>query len=979
MPVTSTTVAGVNCFQFSGSVTDAEIKTAWASAISSGVYILNRAIYLDSTADISGVLGGYLVDFGTQVLPGIILHASRNKSKSTFKNFVFYQRVGLAVANRTKFVQSTDGTTLSVINGVLADGLSMLGGSFVYAVAGNSGTGDSRYLNELAFASLDGATLMSQQFTEQELQPVIGSSTQIKGLSFQKAFGFPQVDNTSIASDIQVAVYRCNLNTEHASQLILRAMPTFSTYSISLCYIDSYCTRQGNDVSSNLFDTYGSNGTRKATVVIFNNYTRESFFGAAKTALAGANWNAANQFIGGRLFKLQFVGGAGTVRCYDSRSTTTSQRCAFVETGSLDFLSASTAPSVDAQGRIAFGLIGAIATGGSATSVPITRYTGQRYVYQEFGKRVIVTDIDVTLSGANDLSPYVPMTLTAQLGITRSQSAIQAATSINSLDQLLEELHNLAVTQQGAQSYGAAYGGNLFSLDGTTLKTGFSSVLVDAFAAQKINYNHLGNTLTIKSAVLASGTYAQEWVNASGTITTANNAVINSVYSDSSGTSSVLSVTGLVASSVAVVNSAGAIHVLVVNQTGSKNFYFSRGQTGKWQVIAERYGYKRQTFFFTPEVGGVFAFSPIWIPDATLTETSSEVTAAYTELTTQDKTLDRIAYERTTSELVLTDKVFKDGTYLNWGDANLQFVSSAPDPLTYNPSTNTFTVVTGSTRSAGVLMQGDKTAGIITHASDVTIASAYEDAMGVRVTIRKSDGKPFNIVARRGTSGSYTDLGYRENVASVTYTVPKGPPVEAAMWSVGDVTYTRIIDTSQGSVNFSADMTPNASINTAIDVSAYLANISTSLDTSGASPVFVVTFNTPMIVSGIELGKAFIHRIAGQELALRTMLPPGSISTIAISPDEITINLPAVRLTTGSSIPVTGRVYLDFFVNVAAAVAMIPSYEVAPPRADGNFVSVLRVKPAIDPVQLRAAIEASTVLAKVSDVNGVGDLLVALL
>lgn len=97
MPVTSSTIGGVNTWTFSGAVTDAELKTAWAGLVVNGVYVLNRAIYLDNTADLTGVTGGFLVDLGTQVNPGFILHTGRDKTKSTFKNFTFLQRTGLAL------------------------------------------------------------------------------------------------------------------------------------------------------------------------------------------------------------------------------------------------------------------------------------------------------------------------------------------------------------------------------------------------------------------------------------------------------------------------------------------------------------------------------------------------------------------------------------------------------------------------------------------------------------------------------------------------------------------------------------------------------------------------------------------------------------------------------------------------------------------------------------------------------------------
>lgn len=253
-----------------------------------------------------------------------------------------------------------------------------------------------------------------------------------------------------------------------------------------------------------------------------------------------------------------------------------------------------------------------------------------------------------------------------------------------------------------------------------------------------------------------------------------------------------------------------------------------------------------------------------------------------------------------------------------------------------------------------------------------TITAVLEDINGVRVTVYKSGGGTFNIAARCGTTGAYTDLGFQEGVSRVTYTVTRNTPVEVVAWAEGDVTYTRLIDTTAGGVALAMEMTPNAGINTALDVSSYLANIALSLDTSGVTPVFVITFNAPMTVSGIELGKAIIHRLVGSEVALRAGFPPGSTSTIVINADEITNQLPAVRLALGAALLVTDRVYLDFFVNQAAALAINPAYVINPPRADGNQVQILRTKPSLDPGYLAAKV-ATAVRADMERAGGMLD------
>lgn len=260
------------------------------------------------------------------------------------------------------------------------------------------------------------------------------------------------------------------------------------------------------------------------------------------------------------------------------------------------------------------------------------------------------------------------------------------------------------------------------------------------------------------------------------------------------------------------------------------------------------------------------------------------------------------------------------------------------------------------TLKSSTFQDGLVTTGTITTANGSTITGLIEDSAGVRVTVRKMGGGNFNIAARAGVTGAYTNLGFLEGVSTVTYTVAKGTPIEVAMWSLGCVTYTRTISTIDGGVVFDAEMVVNPDINTTLDVSGYLANIALSIDTAVTPNKFVITFNSAMTVSGIELGKAVVHQLVGRQVALQTSLPPGSTTTIAIGSDEITNNLPAVRLDVGSSLSVTDRVYLDFFVNQAAALLLDSNYLINPPRADGNQVQIFRAKPALDPSVMASAV-----------------------
>ena len=514
MSVTSTTLAGTNVWRLSGSVTDAELKTAWSGLITNNRYLLGRTLYIDDTCSLVNVRGTYYID--SQNL-GVILHLSRNKANTVFRNWFFTQTVGLSVGSRSNFVRFTNGST---ITNSTTDGIDMVGGGMMYAVIGNPGGGDPRFLNEMMFGSLDGTLVTSAAWTEQEIEPT-SIGTIWRGLNMQKAAGYPILSNSSGTQ--RHVIYRSNFNTENPTLRLIRPY-----YNNSLCYVSSTVRRQGGFVGPNLLDTFGSNGG--CVIMALNNWRDESWFGVSRTNFGGANWNAGNRIIGGVMKKV-LVQPNTLIRTYDSRSTTVSQKSTFSEV-TQDFLSGTDSTTSDSvTGRAQFVCVGAIATGGS---IAITRYTGQRFTLQKFGFRVQVETPDMTF-GDDDLSAFSPITMTPQNGLVRDLATINSSTSIESYRELLEELHALSLTLVGSASYNAPFGGNLFELSGNTLNTGFSSVLVDKNASQKISYNPTTNALVIKSTSLSSSASVTQWSNPTGAISTANDATITGVYADVNG------------------------------------------------------------------------------------------------------------------------------------------------------------------------------------------------------------------------------------------------------------------------------------------------------------------------------------------------------------------------------------------------------------------------------------------------------------
>jgi hypothetical protein len=674
MAVTSSTINTVPVWQFSGVVTDAQVQTAWAGLVVNGVYVLNRAIYLDETADLTSMTGGFLVDFGTQVLPAILLNTGRDKTKSTFNNFTFLQRTGLSVANRQAFVQTWNGTTRANASG--RDGVSQKGGGVVYGVVGNPGGGDPRFLNEMSFAGLEGVTIYSQEFTEQELQIIIGQTTTLKGLIFEKAYGFPQI--TTPESNVNVVVYRSTQNTQSTvggGLIPIRLFPNTNRWA-SVCYVDSYVTRNNADILTRLGDFFGSSATNRAVVMTLNNFTRESFFGVSKTNFAPmGNWNAANEIFGGVLKKLRFVDGeGGVVRCYDSRSTTEPQKSRFQESGFVDFLDTDTSPVTDAEGQISLVHIGARATGVATTVVgpTITRFTGQQFTFQKFGFRVIVAPVSM-ISGDNDLSAFSPIILTEQIGIVRTESEINASTEITSFQDLLEELHVLAIGLSGSQSYSGFANGNLFTFEAGELKTNFTNVIVDATATSKIAYNASTNTLTVKASIITGTNDVIKWNNSIGIITLVNGSQIQGVYQDSTGTSTVLTISGYdLGSSVYVEDNNEVEKFYQTNVTDTEVvIYIPPSGTGSWYFAVEKYGNQRQSDFFTFS-GGFKDIVVKALEDTGISETDVSIVASYTALENPDKIYDYVAFLRTTTPHISFGQiVFKDGTALDLQDSSM--------------------------------------------------------------------------------------------------------------------------------------------------------------------------------------------------------------------------------------------------------------------------------------------------------------------
>jgi hypothetical protein len=259
--------------------------------------------------------------------------------------------------------------------------------------------------------------------------------------------------------------------------------------------------------------------------------------------------------------------------------------------------------------------------------------------------------------------------LTEQLGIVRTESAINAATTVDSFQDLLEELHVLALAQVGAASYNAFGGGNLFNFEGGVLTTNFTTVNVDSTAADKIAYNSATNTLTVRSSVMTDTATVTRWNNG-GAINLQNGAQIQGIYSANGATNKILEINGVTdGSSIYVGNNATGVTTLYQADTDEPTYrvYFDPGTVPAQLVARELYPFQRFSQVITL-VDGLNVINLVDIEDVGIDEDDLATVLAYTSIETPSKFYDRTAAFRLTEQgIKLGQMVTRSGNALEIG------------------------------------------------------------------------------------------------------------------------------------------------------------------------------------------------------------------------------------------------------------------------------------------------------------------------
>lgn len=295
------------------------------------------------------------------------------------------------------------------------------------------------------------------------------------------------------------------------------------------------------------------------------------------------------------------------------------------------------------------------------------------------------------------------------------QATVEQYTSINNLDELYDYSCYIR-TQDPMHLVLSATAGKIVTE---------ADIVLDGTTTTLWDYDSNTDTLTIGTALLASGTTLVN-LETTGEITLVNGAIITSLFSDSSGSSSRLKYTGLVNSTIYLTDNLGDEYELASNKTGSFTQYIPTSATGSWNWVIESYGFNRQTSSvnFT---GGDYSVVVAYTPDANITQTNLTTVSNYTEISTLNQLYDYAAYMRTLEpQFVL---VTRNGAAVDLGSTNIVIDNLASEVWDYNQSTNTLTIKS-TTLSALTRFTTLATTGTITLQNDAKITALYSSSSG---------------------------------------------------------------------------------------------------------------------------------------------------------------------------------------------------------------------------------------------------------
>jgi hypothetical protein len=244
--------------------------------------------------------------------------------------------------------------------------------------------------------------------------------------------------------------------------------------------------------------------------------------------------------------------------------------------------------------------------------------------------------------------------------------------------------------------------------------------------------------------VITTGVNITQWF--TPTITLNGTGIIQAIYQDSTGTSTVLEISGFDAgSAVYVEDNTFAQKFYSASATGTVTVYIPPTATGSWYYAVEKYGNQRQSDFFTFS-GGLKTIVVKALPDIAITQATVGTVAAYTELNIPDKIYDYVAYLRlSVPHISYGQIVSKDGTALNLVDADLLVNQSFASVAEFDYDNKLLTIKSTS-------LETGVTFNLIKTAPPATIEANTNEVISVNLEDANGDSS----VTIQGGSGNFT-------------------------------------------------------------------------------------------------------------------------------------------------------------------------------------------------------------------------------
>jgi hypothetical protein len=343
--------------------------------------------------------------------------------------------------------------------------------------------------------------------------------------------------------------------------------------------------------------------------------------------------------------------------------------------------------------------------------------------------------ITVGLAGNNDATPtYVHTSLPTSDKVIATAAAISGI-AFNFTTKTMTITGNLTYQQiYDAYQYALNQTANLFQAD--------NCITINAKS------NYVGWTINVATGVTIDTGSGNFTTLQAQTITLTGTAQITGIYQDSTGTSTVLEISGFDAGSAVYVEDNNEVQKFYSASTsGTVTVYIPPTGTGSWYYAVEKYGIQRQSDFFTFS-GGLKEIVVKAIPDIGLTQTNVATVAAYTALENPDKIYDYVAYLRTTTPHISYGQIlFKDGTSLYLADASMLVDQSFGSVASFNYDTKLLTIksLVLETGVSYTKIVADPPASVTANTNEI-ITILIEDANGdSRLSILGGDNEGYEL------------------------------------------------------------------------------------------------------------------------------------------------------------------------------------------------------------------------------------------